>query len=77
MNNLLYRLQNLGKTYQGPAEELTILNNINLEIVHGQSVAIVGASGSGKSTLLHIMGTLDQPSTGKIFFENQNLHDLD
>lgn len=77
MNNLLYRLQNLGKAYQGPAEELTILNNINLEIVHGQSVAIVGASGSGKSTLLHIMGTLDQPSTGKIFFENQNLHDLD
>lgn len=77
MNNLLYSLVGIGKTYQGPAEELTILKNINLEIIHGQSVAIVGASGSGKSTLLHILGTLDQPSSGEIFFENQNMRELD
>ena len=77
MNNPLYRLQDLGKTYQGPAEELTILKDINLEIIHGQSVAIVGASGSGKSTLLHILGTLDQPSSGEIFFESQNMRELD
>ncbi len=77
MNEPLYRLRALGKTYQGPAEELTILKNIDLEILQGQSVAILGASGSGKSTLLHILGTLDQPTSGDIFFEGRNMRDLD
>ena len=77
MNDPLYRLQGIGKTYQGPAEELTILKDIDLEILQGQSLAILGASGSGKSTLLHILGTLDQPSSGKIFLQGRNIRDLD
>ena len=46
--------------------EITILNNINLDVISGQSTAIIGKSGSGKSTLLHIAGGLDSPSEGKV-----------
>jgi lipoprotein-releasing system ATP-binding protein len=77
MNDLLYRLTAVGKTYQGPAEELTVLKDIDLDIQAGQSLAILGASGSGKSTLLHILGTLDTPTSGEIFFQGSNLKDLD
>lgn len=77
MNDLLYRLTAVGKTYQGPAEELTVLKDIDLDIQAGQSLAILGASGSGKSTLLHILGTLDTPTSGEIFFQGRNLKELD
>jgi len=77
MNDPLYRLTSVGKTYQGPAEKLTILSGIDLTIQAGQSLAILGASGSGKSTLLHILGTLDTPTTGDIFFQGKNLEELD
>ena len=77
MNDPLYRLTSVGKTYQGPAEKLTILSGIDLTIQAGQSLAILGASGSGKSTLLHILGTLDTPTTGEIFFQGKNLEELD
>jgi lipoprotein-releasing system ATP-binding protein len=77
MNDALYRLTSIGKTYQGPAEELTVLKGIDLTIRKGQSLAILGASGSGKSTLLHILGTLDTPTSGDIFFQGRNLKDLD
>jgi lipoprotein-releasing system ATP-binding protein len=77
MNDLLYRLTAVGKTYQWPAEELTVLKDIDLDIQAGQSLAILGASGSGKSTLLHILGTLDTPTSGEIFFQGRNLKELD
>lgn len=77
MNDALYRLTSIGKTYQGPAKELTVLKGIDLTIRKGQSLAILGASGSGKSTLLHILGTLDTPTSGDIFFQGRNLKDLD
>ncbi len=77
MSNPLYRLASVGKIYEGPAEELTVLKSIHLTIEEGQSAAIVGASGSGKSTLLHILGTLDTPTTGDIFFQGKNLKNLD
>lgn len=74
--DILYNLENVGKTFQGPENELQIFENINLSIPKGQSLAIVGASGSGKSTLLHMMGALDKPTVGKIFFEGNNLADF-
>ncbi|GAU07502.1 ABC transporter ATP-binding protein [Desulfoplanes formicivorans] len=77
MSDSLYRLTSIGKTYQGPAEKLTVLKGIDLTILKGQSLAILGASGSGKSTLLHILGTLDTPTSGDIFFQGRNLKDLD
>jgi lipoprotein-releasing system ATP-binding protein len=77
MSDLLYKLTSIGKTCQGPAETLTVLKDIDLDIQTGQSLAILGASGSGKSTLLHILGTLDAPTSGEIYFQGSNLKDLD
>lgn len=71
--SLLYRIENIGKSFSDSEKTLEILKNINLEINTGISLGIIGASGSGKSTLLNILGTLDKPTTGKIFFENYDL----
>ncbi len=77
MQELLYHIEGLNKTVSTENEEIEILKNINLDIFSGQSIALTGASGSGKSTLLHIMGTLDKPSEGKLFFLNKDLTKFD
>lgn len=58
------------------SESLTILQGLDLQIKHAESLAIVGASGSGKSTLLGIMAGLDQASSGEVWLNGQPLHDL-
>lgn len=59
-------LKNLQKSYIDAGEKHTILNNVNLSIMPGDSISIQGASGSGKSTLLHILAALDKPDSGEI-----------
>jgi lipoprotein-releasing system ATP-binding protein len=76
MNNDVFRLQGIGKTYRQGEELLTVLGSVDLTVAKGDSLAIVGASGSGKSTLLQIMGTLDVPSSGTILFENADISAL-
>jgi lipoprotein-releasing system ATP-binding protein len=76
MNNDVFRLQGIGKTYRQGEELLTVLGPVDLTVAKGDSLAIVGASGSGKSTLLQIMGTLDVPSSGTILFENADISAL-
>lgn len=76
-NEPLYKLVDVGKEFAGPAERLTVLDDINLTIQAGESVAIVGSSGSGKTTLLHLLGTLDAPSRGQIFFSGDEVGSLD
>lgn len=73
----LYLLNKVGKEFAGPAERLTVLDGIDLSIMPGESIAILGASGSGKTTLLHLLGTLDAPTSGEIFFAGQALKGLD
>lgn len=58
-------------------DELVIFRDLDLEVPEGDSLAIVGASGSGKSTLLHLMGALDTPDRGSIFFAGQDMRDMD
>jgi len=74
----LLKLENIKKTYPAPSgdNEVSILKNIDLEIAAGDSVAIVGPSGSGKSTLLNIIGTLDKPSSGRVFLQDQDITTL-
>ncbi|MDR2075351.1 MAG: ABC transporter ATP-binding protein [Desulfovibrio sp.] len=68
----LYRLEGVGKAYDGPGEKITVLRDISLEIPRGETLAVVGASGSGKSSLLHLLGTLATPSWGRLFFDGRD-----
>jgi putative ABC transport system ATP-binding protein len=66
-------LQNLTKTVRSGTEDLTILDDVSLEIPDGQFVALTGASGSGKSTLLGLMAGLDSPSQGSILIDGDDV----
>jgi len=74
---VLYDVRNLCKSVSGPAGELNILRGLNMTVRKGETVAILGASGSGKSTLLHLLGTLDTPTSGGIWFEGRDLSSMD
>ena len=73
----ILRANSLTKQVQTGETQLTILQNINLEINAGEAVAIIGASGSGKSTLLGLLAGLDVPSEGKVFLDNVDIFSLD
>jgi len=65
--------RNLQKSFvQGP-EQLTILNDINLDIGRGERISIVGPSGAGKTTLLHMLGGLDTPSQGSVLVRGKDI----
>ena len=66
-------LQNVTKTVQSGVEDLTILDDVSLEIPDGQFISVTGASGSGKSTLLGLIAGLDAPSSGEILVDNANV----
>lgn len=72
----LYELSKVTKAYQGPSEEIVVIKDLDFTIPAGDSVAILGASGSGKSTLLHLLGALDKPTSGKVFFRGTELSAL-
>jgi ABC-type lipoprotein export system ATPase subunit len=61
------------KSYRMGVSTLDVLKGVDFSLRTGELVAIVGASGSGKSTFLHILGALDRPDTGEVFFEGKNL----
>ncbi len=71
---MLLELRHLSKNYPSPAgqESVKVLEDINLQLNHGDSVAIVGPSGCGKSTLLNMMGTLDRPGSGHILLDEHD-----
>ncbi len=65
-------VQKLSKEYETPAEPLVVLEGIETQLQQGESLAILGPSGSGKSTLLHLIGTLDEPTSGSIKLNGVN-----
>lgn len=73
MHNYLIKAVDIHKSYTQGAGELEILRGVGFEIAQSQAIAILGASGAGKSTLLQILGTLDRPNRGELYFEGQDL----
>lgn len=69
---MLLKLNNISKHYGSESEGTLrkVLDGLTLEIAEGESIAILGPSGTGKTTLLNIMGTLDRPDSGEVFFRN-------
>lgn len=72
------RAEHIAKHFDNEAGEgnLEILKDINLSIALSEIVAIVGSSGCGKSTLLHILGGLDRPNSGNVFWEGESVYSL-
>ena len=68
---ILLRAENLTKIFRSGSADLIVLESLALEVGMGEMVAIVGQSGSGKSTLLHLLGALDKPSGGELYFEGK------
>ena len=78
--NIVLACQGLQKIYRqgvGEGSEVPVLLGVNMQIVAGERVAVVGASGSGKSTLLGILAGLDTPSSGQVRLAGVDLFSLD
>jgi lipoprotein-releasing system ATP-binding protein len=76
MNDLI-RAEGIGKEYGASSRQLTVLRDLSLTVRAGEILVIVGQSGVGKSTLLHLLGALDHPTSGSIWFDGTLLSSLD
>jgi putative ABC transport system ATP-binding protein len=72
----MIKLLGIEKYYTNKFIKTYVLRNINLEVVEGEFISIMGPSGSGKSTLLHILGMLDTPSEGEYYFFDEPVHKM-
>lgn len=72
----LLKIENLKKTYHD-ANDLTVLDNLNLTVEQNEFIGIVGTSGCGKSTLLHIIGGIDKADSGRIFLDDNEISSYD
>ena len=73
----LLRAAGICKSYRGNGSHLEVLRNLDFELNAAETVAVVGASGIGKSTLLHILGTLDRPEAGRLFYRDEDVFRYD
>jgi putative ABC transport system ATP-binding protein len=75
-NGILYDVRNATRSFRRGDATIDALGGVDLTIEHGEIVAIVGPSGSGKTTLLQLLGALDRPTSGQVFFESRDLNTL-
>ena len=77
MSDVILSARQLSKSYRLARRQVTVLNELDLNVARGEVVVIVGASGAGKSTLLHLLGGLDKPTGGEVLFDGTPLGNLD
>jgi lipoprotein-releasing system ATP-binding protein len=75
-NPALLWTDGLTKTFRSGSEEVTVLDDLSMEVQAGEFVALVGESGSGKTTLLHLLAALDTPTTGEVYFGGRRLSEF-
>lgn len=73
VEDIAIRAVDLAKTYRSGDSELVVFDHLNFEVSQGEQLALVGESGAGKSTLLHLLGALDRPTRGTIYFGSREL----
>src|SRR5436309_941888 len=73
---IIFRAQHLTKKYRSGDADLVIFDGLNLDVRQGERLALVGESGAGKSSLLHILGGLDRPSSGTIYYKSKDISAL-
>jgi len=77
MSKNIVKVNGICKSYRDSASILEVLKDINFNVGEGEFLAIQGPSGAGKSTLLHILGGLDNPTKGEVYFEGADIYGLD
>jgi len=72
----LFSVQDVTKVYKSGESDLVVLDHLKFEVRQGERLALVGESGAGKSTLLHLLGGLDRPTTGAIYYKSKDISGL-
>ena len=75
-DRVLLRTENLSKVFRSGAHDLVLFDNLSFRVMEGEMLAVVGESGAGKSTLLHLLGALDRPTSGDVYFAQTSLGNL-
>ncbi len=73
MDDPYIRVRDLAKVYRSGDTDLVVFSGLDLDVMRGEMVAVVGESGAGKSTLLHLLGGLDSPSRGTIYYGSKEI----
>ena len=77
MSEEIIKVSSIGKSYREDSNNLEVLKDINFTVAAGEFLVIQGPSGAGKSTLLHILGGLDNPTQGKVYFRGTDIYAID
>src|SRR5262249_40423576 len=76
MGEPLIRVRDLTKIYRSGDADLVVFEGLSLDVERGEMLAVVGESGAGKSTLLHLLGGLDRPTRGTIYYDGREISAL-